>query len=88
MASGAASARCAAGLVTSQTDALLQRSEFASAPPPPEPEPPTEFHLALQGIRKQAENADIPEREALLSAIEVLEHHPYVWAALKLMEPS
>jgi hypothetical protein len=44
------------------------------------------FHQTLAALRHHAERADLPDREALLGAIDLLERHAYVRVALQLIE--
>jgi hypothetical protein len=44
------------------------------------------FHQTLAALRERAERADLPDREQLLSAIDLLEHHAYVRVALAMIE--
>lgn len=46
----------------------------------------TSFHRTLAALRTHAESADLPDRDALLGAIDLLENHAYVRAALALIE--
>lgn len=44
------------------------------------------FHQTLAAIKEHAERADLPDRDALLGAIDLLEQHAYVRVALALIE--
>jgi hypothetical protein len=44
------------------------------------------FHRTLAAIRERAERADLPDRDELLGAIDLLEHHAYVRVALAMIE--
>ena len=46
----------------------------------------TSFHRTLAAIRERAERADLPDRDELLGAIDLLEHHAYVRVALAMIE--
>ena len=47
---------------------------------------PTEaFRRTLKALRRATERADLPDRRALLEAIELLEGHPYIRVALKTL---
>jgi pSer/pThr/pTyr-binding forkhead associated (FHA) protein len=47
---------------------------------------PTAFHKTLAAIRERTERADLPDRDELLGAIDLLEHHAYVRVALAMIE--
>jgi hypothetical protein len=44
------------------------------------------FHRTLAAIRERAERADLPDRDELLGAIDLLEHHAYVRVALAMID--
>jgi hypothetical protein len=44
------------------------------------------FHKTLAAIRERAERADLPDRDELLGAIQILEQHAYVRVALAMIE--
>lgn len=46
------------------------------------------FHRTLRALRVHVERADLPDRDRVLAAIDLLERHPYVRVALNLSEPD
>ncbi len=64
---------------TDLAEARAKRNDAAAARP-------TAFHRTLAALRAQAERADLPDRDALLGAIDLLERHAYVRAALAKIE--
>lgn len=46
------------------------------------------FHQTLRKLRIHVERANLPDRDKVLAALELLERHPYIRVALNLSEPD
>jgi FHA domain-containing protein len=54
----------------------------------PGPRADSHFHKLIQHLRGHVERADLPDRDQLLAALDLLDRHPYIRVALSLSEPD
>jgi hypothetical protein len=48
--------------------------------------PDSHFHKLIQYLRNHVERADLPDKDALLAALDLLDRHPYIRVALNLSD--
>jgi pSer/pThr/pTyr-binding forkhead associated (FHA) protein len=69
-------------------DASEELADLSMSAIPSPVSPESHFHRTLRTLRFHVERTSLPDRDHVLSALDLLERHPYIRVALNLSEPD